>query len=476
MKKRYSRRDFLIMVGAAGGSTILASCSSSAPAAAPTTGAAAAEAPAGEAPAPGVTNISFSGWGETAEDEGVKAAIAVFEEANPNIKVEWIHIPDAASYNEKLLPMAAAGTPPDTGFILSNSFRTFVRDGLLLDITDAIKSDPVIGAEGYFIEPQETQRSTVGGKWYGIGSCWVGPHIYYNADVFEEVGIEPPSNDPAKAWDWDHFLEVATQLTVDANGNHPGDSGFDVNNVKRWAIIWPTLPHIVDAAVVSNGGQWVDPESGLLAVDQPAAVEAIQRIADLQLTHQVNPPATALEQMSTTAQMLESGLLAMAVDGSWALSWLHEINATLGTAVLPKMKQPATTIQAHLHSAFAGSKNPEAATAWVKFLATEFYQLQFLKIGLWLPSQTALTTPEGMKKWYTERVSPTEGVHPPGYDFIVKDYVPTYGAVTTLVPGWDKANSIITPALDAVWIGDMTAEEAMASAVQEANAILEAEK
>ena len=43
------------------------------------------------------------------------------------------------------------------------------------------------------------------------------------------------------------------------------------------------------------------------------------------------------------------------------------------------------------------------------------------------------------------------------------------------MPGWDKANSILTPAMDAVWVGDMTAEEAMASAVPEANAILEAE-
>ena len=476
MKKRYSRREFLIMAGAAGGSAILAGCVT-VPAQAPPAEAPAAEESAADAPAPATepVNISFSGWGEIAEDEGVRAAMAVFEEENPDIKMEWIHIPDAGGYNDKILPMVAAGTPPDTGFILSNSFATFVRDGLLLDITEQIKSDPVIGAEDWFIEPQETERSTVDGKWYGIGSCWVGPHIYYNADVFEEVGIEPPSNDPAEAWDWSHFLEVANQLTTDANGNHPGESGFDINNVQRWAIVWPTWWIPVDSAVVSNGGVWVNPDTGLIELDQPEAVEAIQAIADLQLTHQVNPSSTALETMSTTAQMLESGLVAMIVDGSWALSWLHEINATLGTAVLPKMKQPATTIQAHLHSVFADTEHPEEASRWVNFLATEFYQLQFLKIGLWLPSQTALTTPEGMEKWYTDRVSPTEGVHPEGYDLIVTDYVPNFGAVPSLVPGWDKANSILTPAMDAVWVGDMTAEEAMASAVPEANAILEAE-
>ncbi len=64
--------------------------------------------------------------------------------------------------------------------------------------------------------------------------------------------------------------------------------------------------------------------------------------------------------MSIT-QMLENGKLAMAIDGSWALSWLYKIKAPLGTAVLPKMKSPGTSVQAHLHSALKATKNPDAA-------------------------------------------------------------------------------------------------------------------
>jgi multiple sugar transport system substrate-binding protein len=166
----------------------------------------------------------------------------------------------------------------------------------------------------------------------------------------------------------------------------------------------------------------------------------------------------------------------MAIDGSWALAWITKINATLGTAVCPKMKVPATDMQAHLHCAFAETKHPDAAWQWLRFLATEYYQLQFLKMGLWLPSQTALMTEEGMSKWYTDRVAPGEGVHPPGYDKIVTEYVPKYGHVLYMPPGYTEADSIITPALDAVWVGDATAEEAMAGVVDEANAILEANR
>jgi multiple sugar transport system substrate-binding protein len=170
-----------------------------------------------------------------------------------------------------------------------------------------------------------------------------------------------------------------------------------------------------------------------------------------------------------TTQMLETGKLAMAIDGSWALDWMKNIDGTLSTGVLPKMTQVATSMQAHLHSALAATKSPDAAWQWVRFLSTPFYQLQFCRTGLWLPSQTALATEEGLKEWMSPEV------HPAGYEQMVTTYLPKYGHVIYMPPGNPKANSVLTPALDAIWIGDMTAEEALSAAVPEANAILEQE-
>ena len=230
MYQNLSRRRFLQYAGLTITAAAAAAC---APAAAPSAG-------GGEAGALGahVVTISFMGWGNPGEDEGVRNAIAKFEEETPDIKVTWLHTPD--NYAEKFLANVAAGTPPDTAFVGSDVYGTYVRDSLLLDITDSLKADPLVGAPDYFIEPQEEDRCTFDGRWYGIGSCWVAPHIYYNADVFAAEGIEPPSNDPDEAWTWEQFLETARMLTVDANGNHPGDSDFDVENVERWGVHWPT--------------------------------------------------------------------------------------------------------------------------------------------------------------------------------------------------------------------------------------------
>jgi multiple sugar transport system substrate-binding protein len=195
----------------------------------------------------------------------------------------------------------------------------------------------------------------------------------------------------------------------------------------------------------------------------------VQRIADLMLVHQVMPQSVVMEGLGmTNTQMLETGKLAMAVDGSWALDWMKLIQATLGTSVLPKMKEPATNMQAHLHSALAATSQPDASWEWVRFLSTPFYQTQFCRTGLWLPSQTALMTEEGLQTWITE------GVHPADYQKIVTEYLPNYGHVLYQPPGWPQADAVITPALQAIWIGDMTAEEALTTAVPEANAALEA--
>src|SRR3954452_18108694 len=68
--------------------------------------------------------LVFGGWGATAEDNGVQAAIKEFIKANPNISVEWQLTPAAGDYMQQLLTNFAAGTAPDASFITSDKFET----------------------------------------------------------------------------------------------------------------------------------------------------------------------------------------------------------------------------------------------------------------------------------------------------------------------------------------------------------------
>jgi multiple sugar transport system substrate-binding protein len=415
-----------------------------------------------------VVNISFGGWGGVAEDEGVRAAIEVFQQENPGITVQWQHTPDAGEYNRVLLTNFAAGTVPDTSFIISDGYETYRSQGLLLDLTDRITSDPLLGAPDYFL-PQEAFRcADENGRWHGIGSCWVAHHIYYNAEVFDEAGITPPGFADDEIWDWDTFVEIAKQLTVDSAGRHPDDAGFDPEDIQRWGVDWPmTWWQPVAAAVHSNGGAYF--EDGRMVLDSPEAMEALQRLSDLIYVHHVAPRSASMADLGmTNTQMIDNGRLAMAVDGSWALSWMNPslVSVPMGTGALPKMVQPATVMQAHFHAVLSNTPHPEEAWQWVRFLSTPFYQTQFLKIGLWLPSQTALTTEEGLDTWITE------GIHPPNYRQFVSEYVPKYGVSVRIPSGYvEAAANYIDGALQAVAAGTPV-EEVIPEAVRQANDII----
>jgi multiple sugar transport system substrate-binding protein len=417
-----------------------------------------------------VVTISFAGWGQVAEQEGVLAAIEVFEEENPNIRVEWRHTPDV-DFTTVFLSNIAAGTPPDTSFIGSDSYETFRNEGILLDITDQIANDPLLGQPDYFL-PQEADRcADADGRWHGIGSTWVAPHLYYNADLLDAAGITPPGFNDDEIWDWDTFVENAKQLTLDENGRHPDEDGFDPANIVQWGASYPLVPNptFLTAAVYSNGGEFIN-ENGS-GLDSPESMQALQNLADLIHVHHVAPTSSAMSSLGMdNTQMLNTNRLALAVDGSWALSWINPstLSVPMGVGALPKMAATATYMQAHFHSALDATPHPDEAWQWIRFLATPFYTTQFMKIGLWLPSQTAQTTEEGLAEWLTE------GIHPPNYREFVSEYLPKYGVATRIPAGYVEANSnFITPAYQAIANGT-PAEEVMPEAVRQANEIITA--
>ncbi len=397
--------------------------------------------------------ISMMGWGSPLEKENVDKGLQVFEGQNPDITVDWIHIPDAADQQVALKTAIAGGNAPDVFW--STPFRDFVAIGAAMDVTDQLMADPVLGAPDYFLQPQETERDTVNGKWFGIGSCWVAPHIYYNADLLAEAGITPPSPNPAEAWTFDEFKEYGRQLTFDSEGRHPGDEGFDVNNVQQWGVSWPTFDIALAAAIYSNGGYtWgTDYTAGH---GSPESLQAIPAIADLTNVDQIAPVPTVLEQMGMSSwQALANGNVAVIVDGSWALQDIAKLGFNFGCGVLPVFQEPATVMLAHSHCISATTEHPDEAWKLLAYLSSDDYQLGLIKVGLWLPSHTSLLTPDGIASWMTE------GVHPEGYDLIVTDYLKNYGHNLFYPAGYAEANSLITAALDPVWIGEQTAQEAL---------------
>jgi multiple sugar transport system substrate-binding protein len=399
------------------------------------------------------TEISMMGWGSPLEKENVDKGLQVFQQQHPEITVDWLHTPNE-EYETKLKTAIAGGNAPDV-FWASN-MPDYVAQGVVLDITGQVAADPAIGAPDYFLQPQEQSRAVINDKWYGIGSCWVLHHLYYNKAMLDTAGVEPPSTDPTKAWTWDQFLEACRRLTLDSAGRNPDQDGFDSNDIQQFGVNWETWNLPRDVLVYSNEGEAYTSDY-VCHLGEPAAIEAYQMLADLSVVHHVAPQAAAFTQMGfgNAWEAMASGRVAMLCDGSWALQDIAKLGIEFGCGVLPVLKKTVTEAQAHMHMISSTTEHPDEAWQLLAFLSSDDYQRGLCAAGLWLPSHSSLLTPEGLATWITP------GVHPEGYEQIATDYLKNYAKNYFYPAGFSEANTLITSALDPVWIGDQTAEQAI---------------
>ena len=78
--------------------------------------------------------VTFSSWGSITEVEVLKKIISDFEQENPNIKIQFLHIPQ--NYFQKLHLLFASSTAPDVVFI--NNLNLPIYEKYLEDLSEYI--------------------------------------------------------------------------------------------------------------------------------------------------------------------------------------------------------------------------------------------------------------------------------------------------------------------------------------------------
>jgi len=137
--------------------------------------------------------------------------------------------------------------------------------------------------------------------------------VYYNADLFGKAGVTPPT-------DWisgDAFVKLATSLTVDKNGKHPGDSGFDASAISQYGLALPNNHHgffMWYALLNGQGDHLLNSSQTKLDFPDAAGVAAWQWLQDLVFKYHVTP-------RGETSQLQDflTGKTAMLIDGPWQI-------------------------------------------------------------------------------------------------------------------------------------------------------------
>ena len=223
--------------------------------------------------------------------------------------------------------MVAGNDEPDVAMMESATIAfPLAEQGKFLNLQDYLDKDTEINMDA--LVPNITYSAEPGNV-IGIGP---GPEtfvLYYNEDVFKDAGIDPPPADPPNAWTWDQFVDVAKRLTIDkraATRRRPASirrtSSSSASTCRLGGALYSNF-------IYSNGGDFLSADGKTLGLNQPEAVEAIQKMADLINVYHVAPSPLQAKNIPGTNVALQTKKVAMAFDGQWASDGARAVQVQL---------------------------------------------------------------------------------------------------------------------------------------------------
>lgn len=409
--------------------------------------------------------LTFSSWGDAAEKAILEKTLAAFTEET-GIQVEYLYTPE--DYITKLTTMAAANDLPDVGYLSEPSVVQWANEGMLKDLTPALES-------GKVDEKMDSNKFIdKNGKVVGVSVANEIALIFYNPTVFDQMGVEYPPANYQDAWTWDEFVSVCRQLTVDNNGKHPGEEGFDENNIRTYGVKMDDSSYVYESFMNSNGGGFFTEDRKSIALYSDESVEALQAIADLINVEHVMPSAEdAASSMDMSSSFL-SNSCAMVISGQWSFQSLaiaaEEDGITYDVGVLPYFKKICTCNTGTPVVVFKDTEHYEEALLLASYIMNTDFVIDFIHSGLWMPVSEDWYTDEALiDEWLTE------GVHPEHYREAVIDY-----ALNCTTPSSyfqmgcvQQIDDLCLPAMDNVLLGTITAREAMESIRAELDKIMD---
>ena len=177
--------------------------------------------------------LRYACWGqaEAGEPEVLQALIAQFEEAHPNIHLEFVPI-DQGTWDAGLTNLASQGQLPDVFWVFSVSAA--VSNEWALDLTEFYEKDP----DAQELYPTMVSSSKIGGKNYSYPAVLFPHMVFMNKTLFDKYNVDLPSTD----WTWDDYFDLAEELS------HPEEFYFGVSN--------PLYVDLFPAAINGNQGKF----------------------------------------------------------------------------------------------------------------------------------------------------------------------------------------------------------------------------
>lgn len=304
---------------------------------------------------PTKTTVQFASWGSESEIAILKPILKNFETENPDIKIDFMHIPQ--NYFQKIHLLFASNTAPDVIFMNNQYLPIYANAGVLEDLTNTFDFSSFY--------PQTINALSWKGKIYAVPRDVSNLVIFYNKDIFDKYNVPYPN----KNWTIQDFLSTAEKLTHRPNI-------FGISFEEEPLMFLPYL--------TSLGGGF-EPKK----INTVNSRRALKFYADLRNKYHVAPQKDE-SASATMAQMFLQGKLAMHLSGRWLVPKYRE-EAKFDWDIINFPTGNTTSSYIPLDASGWGisksSKHKKEAIRLVKYLSSKTSSQEFTKSGLIVPAR-----------------------------------------------------------------------------------------
>lgn len=385
--------------------------------------------------------LVFMDWWGPPRSDGYLEIIKLFEVENPHIGVEYL----AGNY-DKALTMVAAGTPPDILAVNQQQLSGALGQGLARPLDDFLRRDGIQVSRVFL--PGALEGLTYKGALYGLPKVYNPTHMFVNRDLLDETGLSVPG----LGWTTRDFEDYLRKLTIIGPGGQ----------IERHGMTSPD--YRTNGWIFVHGGDYLDASTRLMAAMDDRVTRVLDWLAELGQKGLWGPVGRSAFINRKAAFFNEA--------------WLTQVPTVMNdqpgfrvqTVYMPRGDAPTITfVTIHPHLITTGSKHPEEAWQFLKFLnlspeANEIRAAFSLAPG----------TVSGMRQLVDKAMLPANQVRDEVYRVFLQPTTNIVG-MPRVEPGFsDAANQYIWPAIDKVLKGTIGARPAMEEIIEPVNSVLRA--
>lgn len=359
----------------------------------------------------GKVKIRFASWetGDTLDSQ--QECVDQFNESQDKIEVVlegW-----GSDFDTKMTASMGAGDAPDVMYMWD--YPTYSES--LEPLDEYIEAEGEDYKNNFFeaLWPYNSMNDQI----YGVSVSVVTSCLYYNKDLFDQAGVEYPTDD----WTWEDVAEASKQIQS------------KIDDVNAFTLPIGTLPYTLEMYLWSNGTAFVD-ENGKLDgnINSDKSIEVFQTFQDMEK----DGVLYASEESGQTE--MPGGKTAMYVDGTWPIKQFDEEGLNYGIAQIPKFEGTEHSISVINTSGIAiskDSKHKEEAWEFLKFWTGE--EMNKYRINTELPALKSVVDSEGLRE--DEKYAPF---------YTALDNCAGYVPASFITEGWTEIDADVQLAFESI--------------------------